>query len=128
MTGALANRTLVTSLAMMLAWASAGRAETMATNVLPNTAFATRIQRPLLRSAASRASQNPSTATVRGRHQGLWTLIGAVGGGLGGFYLGAAIERKYIPCHCDDPGLQGAILGIPIGAAGGGIAGFFLSR
>lgn len=26
-------------------------------------------------------------------------------------------------CHCDDPGLEGALIGAPIGAALGGIAG-----
>lgn len=128
MTSAPMNRILVTCLAVLMAWTSTARAETMATTVMPNTAFATRIQRPLLRSAPLRASQNPGTATARGNHQGLWTLIGAVGGGFGGFFLGAAIERKYFPCHCDDPGLQGAIWGIPVGAVGGGAAGFFLSR
>ena len=50
--------------------------------------------------------------------------IGAVGGFFGGGYLGAAIEGD--SCHCDDPGLMGALIGAPIGAVVGGIVGFKL--
>ena len=39
-----------------------------------------------------------------------------------GGYLGAAIEGDR--CHCDDPGLKGAVIGAPIGAATGGILGW----
>src|SRR5262245_44202059 len=45
--------------------------------------------------------------------------IGAVGGLYGGGYLGAVIEGDR--CHCDDPGLMGALIGAPIGAVVGGI-------
>jgi hypothetical protein len=38
-----------------------------------------------------------------------------------GGYLGAAIEGDR--CHCDDPGLKGALIGAPIGAVAGGILG-----
>ncbi len=47
-------------------------------------------------------------------------IIGAFGGFFGGGFLGAKIER---PCHCDDPGLRGFIIGAPIGAVIGGILG-----
>lgn len=47
-------------------------------------------------------------------------VIGTFGGFLGGGFLGAKIER---PCHCDDPGLRGFIIGAPIGAVIGGILG-----
>ena len=47
-------------------------------------------------------------------------VIGAVGGFYAGGFLGATIER---PCHCDDPGLKGFIIGAPIGAVIVGILG-----
>lgn len=47
--------------------------------------------------------------------------VGGVGGFFGGLFLGAAIEGD--GCHCDDPGLKGAIIGAPIGAVAGGILG-----
>jgi hypothetical protein len=48
-------------------------------------------------------------------------VIGAVGGFFGGGYLGAAIEGN--GCHCDDPGLKGALIGAPVGAVAGAILG-----
>ena len=47
--------------------------------------------------------------------------IGATGGLFAGGFLGAAIEGDR--CHCDDPGLQGALIGAPVGAVTGGILG-----
>jgi hypothetical protein len=47
--------------------------------------------------------------------------VGAVGGFFGGGFLGAVIEGD--KCHCDDPGLLGAVIGAPIGAVAGGILG-----
>ena len=47
--------------------------------------------------------------------------IGATGGFFAGGYLGAIIEGDR--CHCDDPGLKGALIGAPIGAAVGGVLG-----
>jgi hypothetical protein len=35
--------------------------------------------------------------------------------------MGAWIEGDR--CHCDDPGLKGALIGAPIGAVAGGILG-----
>ena len=46
-------------------------------------------------------------------------------GFLAGGYVGATIEGD---CACDDPGLQGVIIGAPIGAAAGAIFGAWLSR
>ena len=52
-------------------------------------------------------------------------ILGAVVGGTAGFfaggYTGAWIEGDR--CHCDDPGLMGAVIGAPIGAVAGGILG-----
>jgi hypothetical protein len=48
-------------------------------------------------------------------------VIGAVGGFFAGGFLGAQLEPA---CHCDDPGLQGFVIGAPIGAVIGGILGF----
>ena len=47
--------------------------------------------------------------------------VGAAGGLFAGGYIGAKIEGDR--CHCDDPGLTGALIGAPIGAVLGGIAG-----
>ena len=52
----------------------------------------------------------------------LGAIVGAVGGFFAGGYLGAAIEGDR--CHCDDPGLKGALIGAPIGSAAGGILGW----
>jgi hypothetical protein len=54
----------------------------------------------------------------------IFTAIGVVGGIYAGAYLGAAIEGD--SCRCDDPGLKGGLIGIPIGAVGGGILGWML--
>ena len=47
--------------------------------------------------------------------------VGAVGGLFAGGYLGAKIEGNR--CHCDDSGLQGALIGAPIGTAAGAVLG-----
>lgn len=52
-------------------------------------------------------------------------LLGAVGGFLFGGYVGAKIEGTR--CACDDPGLQGFIIGAPIGAVTGAIVGVKLA-
>jgi hypothetical protein len=48
--------------------------------------------------------------------------VGATAGFFAGGYLGAAIEGDR--CHCDDPGLMGALIGAPIGATAGGVLGW----
>ena len=47
--------------------------------------------------------------------------VGAVGGLFAGGYLGAKIEGNR--CHCDDPGLTGALIGAPIGTVAGAVLG-----
>ena len=42
-----------------------------------------------------------------------------------GAWIGAGLEGN--SCHCDDPGLKGAMIGIPIGAVLGAIGGVLLA-
>ena len=59
------------------------------------------------------------------RRDVLGAIVGATGGFFAGGYTGAWIEGDR--CHCDDPGLKGALIGAPVGAAVGGVlGGFFL--
>jgi hypothetical protein len=55
-------------------------------------------------------------------------VAGAVVGVIGGFYagglIGASLDRN---CRCDDPGLQGFVIGAPIGAIAGGVLGFLVA-
>jgi hypothetical protein len=76
--------------------------------------------RTLAQPASSRRSSKVARATL--------VALAAVGGFFGGGILGAAIENTYTPCHCDDPGLQGAVIGAPIGAISAGIVAFRLSK
>ena len=47
----------------------------------------------------------------------------AVGDTFGGLFLGAILGAALEPaCHCDDPGVTGAVFGAPVGALLGGIA------
>jgi hypothetical protein len=46
-------------------------------------------------------------------------------GALGGAWLGAKMDSN---CACDDPGMRGAVIGMPIGAALGGIIGWRLAH
>jgi hypothetical protein len=70
--------------------------------------------------------QSPSSAAFQTRKRSTARkIVGAAVGAFGGFFLGgyagAAIEGDR--CHCDDPGLQGFLIGAPIGAVAGGILG-----
>ena len=51
-------------------------------------------------------------------------LLGIVGASIGGA-LAAKLEGD---CRCDDPGMRGLMIGIPIGAAAGVTAGVMLTR
>ena len=56
----------------------------------------------------------------------LWTSVAGLGGFFAGAYIGAAIEGDR--CNCDDPGLQGALIGMPIGTAAAAITTWILTR
>jgi len=58
--------------------------------------------------------------------QQVFAAIGAAVGLFGGGYLGAKIEGNR--CHCDDPGLAGALIGASIGGIAGGIVGYKLGK
>ena len=61
------------------------------------------------------------------RSLGLKIAVGTLGG-FGGLLAGAAIGAQFTKnCGCDDPGLQGTIIGAPIGATAGAIAGVFIA-
>ena len=55
----------------------------------------------------------------------LWTSLAGLGGFFAGGYLGAAIEGD--SCNCDDPGLKGFLIGVPIGTAAAAITTWILT-
>lgn len=71
------------------------------------------------RAGRDQAPSNQGKRTLRQRILG--AAVGAAGGFFAGGYTGAWIEGD--GCHCDDPGLKGALIGAPIGAVAGGILG-----
>jgi hypothetical protein len=77
--------------------------------------------------AQSRASSQAPPVTA-GNHAAQKAKA-AVGlgflGMLAGGFLGGALTAN---CHCDDPGLAGAMVGAPAGAAAGAILGWNLGR
>ena len=55
-------------------------------------------------------------------------ILAGVLGGFGGMYAGAFVGSALEPnCRCDDPGLQGAVIGMPIGAIAGAMFGVWLA-
>ena len=72
-----------------------------------------------------RTTARPTHTRRSARSRAAWTILGVVGGAFAGVVLGAALEPD---CRCDDPGVKGALIGLPVGAIGGGVAGFVLSR
>jgi hypothetical protein len=70
--------------------------------------------------------------TAKPRSTGALGAAGAVVGAVGGLFLGglvgAAVENNVHPCRCDDPGLMGALVGMPVGAIGGGVLGYYAAR
>ena len=77
--------------------------------------------------ANSQGARNPSSLAQtnhnkKGRKVAYGVLLG-VAGFYGGAFLGAAVEPN---CHCDDPGLKGALIGAPLGAIAGAVFGTWL--
>jgi hypothetical protein len=97
-----------------------GRVEAVGFDRIVRTVAAeTRLTAP---AAARRAQAGPAPRARRGVGK---RILGGIAGGVGGFfagaYIGAAIDGE---CGgCDDPGLKGALIGMPIGAAIGAWAG-----
>src|SRR5262249_19887438 len=54
--------------------------------------------------------------------------LATLGGMVAGTYLGTHIENRYFPCHCDDPGLKGFLIGAPAGAIAAGVVAYRLTR
>ena len=78
---------------------------------------------PLVRQSAKEGLAQPA-GSGRKRSVGRRILGGAIGATAGlfaGGYLGTVIEGD--SCHCDDPGLKGALIGAPVGMVTGGILG-----
>jgi hypothetical protein len=86
---------------------------------------ALRLATPLLATRdAERQLGNEQSESRQGksvRRRVLGAIVGATGGFFVGGYTGAWIEGDR--CHCDDPGLKGALIGAPVGAAVGGVLG-----
>ena len=70
-------------------------------------------------------AQQSTPAPSQTRERRNRKIAGLILGGLGGFFAGGFIGAKVEPnCGCDDPGLQGFIIGAPIGTILGAIAGY----
>jgi len=76
---------------------------------------------PLTPQPASQQARSQSQSKLS-RKVAYGILLG-LAGMYGGAYLGAAVEGS---CHCDDPGLAGAMIGMPIGAIAGAAFGVWL--
>ena len=75
------------------------------------------------RFAASEARTRPTSwrgGLNRRPRRAIGAAIGMVGGFFAGGLIGAALDHN---CRCDDPGLQGFLIGAPVGAVVGGILG-----
>jgi hypothetical protein len=79
----------------------------------------------------AQATRRPPARLAPRHSVGRQIIGGVLGAGVGffaGIFVGGAIENQFVPCHCDDPGLKGAVIGAPIGAVAGAIFGAIVSR
>ena len=84
--------------------------------------LATRVE-PTLTQPPRQVSRPPAHQRSSRAKQIAGAAIGAIGGFLIGGRLGAWLEGN--SCHCDDPGLQGFLIGAPVGAGIGAVLGSF---
>jgi hypothetical protein len=72
-----------------------------------------------------RASAQRQTP-VQGKTQRriVYGIAGAVVGSLAGALIGGSLNRN---CGCDDPGLTGVVIGLPIGAIAGAVMGVIVA-
>lgn len=80
---------------------------------------------PSANASRSEAAAARRKARMSGVQRGILTGLAGFGGFFAGGYIGAAIEGDR--CNCDDPGLMGALIGMPIGAASAAIATWILT-
>jgi hypothetical protein len=89
------------------------------TQLLPSTSMTFKQPRALRQTRPQWSSRAPLAARIT-----LAVFMGWAGAGLGA-EIGARLEGD---CHCDDPGLKGALIGMPIGAVTGVALGLALTR
>ena len=70
--------------------------------------------------AVGAAGQVAASPSMDPNPRGAKVFLGVVGGLVGGLLVGAFIDKTFLPCHCEDPGLRGAMIGAPVGAILGG--------
>ena len=76
--------------------------------------------------ARQTSSPGSATSTPKVRSAGRKASY-AIGLGLAGMFAGGFIGSRFTQnCNCHDPGLDGALIGIPIGAIAGAVFGAWL--
>jgi hypothetical protein len=74
------------------------------------------------------AAQRPTAFSRNAPHPTVRKIVWGILGGVGGAFAGASIGSSFTQnCRCDDPGLTGALIGLPIGAAAGAGFGVWLA-
>jgi len=86
---------------------------------LPSTSLTFKQSVGFRQTRRQRNSSAPLAARIT-----LAAFMGLAGAGIGA-ELGARLEGD---CHCDDPGMKGALIGMPIGAVAGLALGIALTR
>ena len=74
--------------------------------------------------AVRRSMRTPTSGPTPAQKASAAIALGFLGM-LGGTWLGVKLEGD---CACDDPGLKGAMIGMPVGAVLGGVLGWHLAR
>jgi len=118
-------------LVVALSIATPAFAQSAASQPVDVSAFRASVAAVRFDASAGADNSAPATARVPRRGMGtgqriLWTSVAGLGGFFAGAYIGAAIEGDR--CNCDDPGLKGALIGMPIGTAAAAITTWILTR